>query len=100
MGRILGGGISSAAQRFYERLRVRIPREVYRFTTAAAAKGEQVTDRAVRGWLRELQDGGYVELIEAGRGPKPAEWHLADAPPDQEGIAPLPDVAHLFPVAL
>jgi hypothetical protein len=97
MGRLLGGGISPAAQRFYERLRERIPRKHYQFRTPEAAKGEQVSERAVRGWLHELVDAGVVELLEQNRGPKPAVWHLTDAPSDLGGNSGLPRVAELFP---
>jgi hypothetical protein len=97
MGRILGGGISPAARRFYERLKERIPRDHYQFRTPEAAKGEQVTERAVRGWLYELVDAGLVELIEQHRGPKPAAWHLTDASLDPEANSGLPEVAQLFP---
>jgi hypothetical protein len=80
LGRILGGGISPAARRFYGRLKGRVARKPSRFRTPEAAKGEQVTERAVRGWLHELLDAGLVELLERGLGPNPAEWRLADAP--------------------
>jgi hypothetical protein len=96
MGRILGGGISSAARRFYERLKERIPRDHYQFHTPAA-KGERVTERAVRGWLYELVDAGLVELIEQHRGPRSAVWHLTDASLDPEANSGLPEVSQLFP---
>jgi hypothetical protein len=99
MGRILGSGISPAVERFYERLRAHVRENHCQFRTTQAAKGETVTERAVRGWLNELSEAGFVEMVEANRGPKPAEWRLVDDPPDPGDNAGLPEVEQLFRVS-
>ena len=74
--RLLGGALSDPALRFFERLEAWA---VGRFTTTEAIRQERgrSSERSVRGWLTELEDGGAVELVEAGKGPKPTTWQLS-----------------------
>ncbi len=89
MGRLLGGSISAASRRFLERLRSRVS-ATETWTTREAIKGEPSSNRAVQGWLRELTDSGYLEVVEPARGPKAAVWRIildAETKGD-EGILP------------
>jgi DNA primase len=71
LARLLGGRISDAALRFFDRFVTWAPET---FTTTDAVKRDRKTDRAVRGWLRELADAGALEQMEAGKGSRPATW--------------------------
>lgn len=91
MARLLGRALSPAAQRFYERLKVRVGGSDT-FTTREAGKGEPASGRAVSGWLRELADGGQVEIAEPSRGPKAATWKMIFDPDNTADGAILPDL--------
>ena len=73
LARLLGGQISEAALRFYDRLA-----EWWRdeFTTTEAAKRDRKSDQAIRSWLRELVSVGAVEQVDPSRGSKPAVWRV------------------------
>jgi hypothetical protein len=70
--RLLGGGLSDPAKRFYERLQKRTPGD---FTTTDIRR-EEKCKTSMYGWLNELRDVGFVDLVEEGRGQKPARWRL------------------------
>ena len=96
MARLLGGGISDPAQRFYDRLH-RWARETFTTTEAASQERGRVGDRAVRGWLSELRDAGILEVVEPSKGPKPAKWRLTGESPESRACPALPTVEQLFP---
>lgn len=73
LARLLGGRISDAAIRFYDRLVAWAPDK---FTTTEAAKQDRKSNQAVRAWLIELCDAGGVEQVEESRGNRPATWRL------------------------
>jgi hypothetical protein len=73
LARLLGGRISDAAIRFYDRL---ISWAGDKFTTAEAYRHDRKSEQAIRGWLRELANVGGVEQIEPSRGSRPAVWRL------------------------
>jgi hypothetical protein len=93
MARLLGGGISDPAQRFYERLRTWTSNE---FTTTEARRRETSSKSAVSGWLAELHEAGRIELVEASRGRTPATWRLS-GPADFAEDRQLPTVQEVFP---
>jgi hypothetical protein len=90
MRRLLGVGLSDSAQRFHERLQSWFAHRS--FTTTEAMKEEPHSRQAVRGWLIELQDAGYVVIITEGRGRTPTTWKL-EANPPEEKVAVLPKLA-------
>ena len=73
LSRLLGGSISDAAVRFYDRL---TEWASDKFTTTEAVKKDRATKAAIAGWLRELADAGGVEQIEQSKGNRPAVWKL------------------------
>lgn len=75
LARLLGGQISDAAIRFYDRL-VAWSRD--RFTTAEAYRHDRKSEQAIRGWLRDLAGVGAVEQIEAHKGSRPAVWKVTN----------------------
>jgi hypothetical protein len=91
MARLLGGGLSDPARRFYERLRSWTSNE---FTTTEARRREKSSKSAVSGWLAELHDAGVIELVQPSRGRTPASWRLVDMPPrvDEGSLPPLEEV--------
>ena len=95
MARVLGGRMSDAAMRFYEKVIAKLATD--QFTTKDAGHGTSASEQAVRGYLRELADAGCIELTEPHHGPKPALWRRTDIEPAQVDIAGLPIVADLFP---
>ncbi len=94
LGRLLGGRLSDPTQRFLERLRGWYDGE--EFTAHAAALKERASRSSVKGWMRELNQAGFLTLIEAARGRTAAKWALAvDAPDETEAF--LPTCETLFP---
>jgi hypothetical protein len=88
MARLLGGGISDPAQRFWKRLREWFAGGQF---TAAEAKGKEGTSRAaVYGWIGELFRSGALEQVEQGRGNRAAVWRLAVDSLDEATGAVLP----------
>jgi len=75
LARLLGGRISDAALRFYDRL---VEWGADKFTTTEAGLQDRKSPQAVRGWLRELCEAGGVEQIEPAKGNRPAHWQLTD----------------------
>jgi DNA primase len=73
LARLLGGQISDAAIRFYDRL---VEWEKDKFTTAEVYRHDRKSEQAIRGWLRDLAGVGAVEQIEANKGSRPAIWKL------------------------
>lgn len=98
MTRSQSGGISDAAMRFYERLADRVSGT---FTTTDAVNGDSVVQdvQTVRSYFRALTDAGYLEVVEANRGSKPAVYKLAENPPNEASRCGLPDADELFTVA-
>ena len=93
IARQLGGRVSDAARRFYDRMVSRnLPSG---FTAQDLARAEDLTDRCVRGYFGELSTAGYIKLIEAGRGPVPHKWQLAPVPPDSSAWAGLPSAEEI-----
>jgi hypothetical protein len=82
LARLLGGTISGAALRFYDRI---VEWAAGTFTTTEAFKRDRVSDRAVRGWLGELCEAGAVEQVEPRKGSRPATWRLTGV--DREELA-------------
>jgi hypothetical protein len=93
MARLLGGGLADPTRRFHERLSAWAKGE---FTTTEAKRREQSSKSAVSGWLAELHDVGFVELVEASRGRTPATWRLAD-PAHDANVGNLPAIKEVFP---
>jgi hypothetical protein len=91
LARSLGGRISDAAIRFHERL-TEWAAEREKFSTTEAVNEDHVSDRAIRGWLRELAEAGAVEQVEDRRGNKPATWRLTGMRPDELAGCELPTV--------
>src|SRR5204862_4436960 len=89
LARSLGARVSDGAARFFQKLCIHARNT---FTTADAARGEDVADKTVREWLKELARAGFVEQFEASKGPRPATWKLADDPPADVSAAKLPSV--------
>lgn len=75
LARLLGGQISDAAIRFYDRL-VEWARD--KFTTSEAYRHDRKSEQAIRGWLRDLAGVGAIEQIEAHKGSRPAVWKLTN----------------------
>lgn len=95
MAILLGNCVSPAAVRFLERLRTRVGDDT--FATTNAYKSESVTDRAVRGWLIELEAVGCVEQTQPHRGSRPAQWRLLPDTGQPDTMADLPTLAQVFP---
>jgi hypothetical protein len=85
VARLLGSGISPAANRFLGRLE---GWAVGNFTTTEARRQERHSRGAVHGWLAELNAAGAVELVERGRGAAPHVWRLTGV--DAEEVSVLP----------
>lgn len=91
MARLLGGRVSDAARRFFERLSKWATS--LEFTKHDVTKqGESVQERTVNGWLFELHHAGYLELVEPSRGQLPAKWKIATHVPVVGNMADLPAV--------
>jgi hypothetical protein len=94
MARLLGGGVSDPARRFYRGLEKWATGE---FITDQAKQHESNCKSSVYGWLHELHEAGVVELVEASRGSRPARWKLTGSPPDDPACVTLPTVEAVFP---
>lgn len=73
LGRSLGGALSAAVVRFWEKLR-QLDLEV--FTAREVAKSLGINEHTARDHLRLLQDEGVVDLIELHRGCVPSKWTM------------------------
>ncbi|MCC7476720.1 MAG: hypothetical protein IT425_15125 [Pirellulales bacterium] len=73
LARLLGGQISGAALRFYDRV---VAWADGRFTTTQAAKKDHKAPQNVRGWLVELAEAGAVDQLDPAKGCRPAAWKL------------------------
>jgi hypothetical protein len=87
MARSIGGGISDGAKRLWSRLTW----PAGRFTSTEVYRREDFSDRACRGWLIELADGGFINVIEAKRGAATV-YELVDGAPDPESVSQLPAI--------
>ena len=95
LGRTLGQRVSDAAIRFHEKLTHWF--EKVSFTTQEAKRRSNVSESAVRGYLKELRDAGCVEVVEENKGPKPATHRLTETQPEKTEPTSLPSVEELFP---
>ena len=77
LARLLGGRISDAAIRCYDRLATWAANHEL-FSTTDAVKHDRASDRAIRGWLRELAGVAAIEQVGEGKGSRPATWRLLD----------------------
>lgn len=82
LGRALGGGLPEAVVRLGQRLGDHFGDR--QFTTSDAVRAESVVKSRGRigEYLRSLTDAGAVELVEAGRGNKPAVWRFVGEIPE------------------
>lgn len=94
LARLLRDGISDPTRRFYDLLAAKWPTDS--FKTTDAKKLATSSRSAVYGWLADLHDAGALELVEEGRGRKPAIWKLTATPPAEGAGLALPTVAALF----
>ena len=83
LARLLGGSMSDAALRFYDRL---AGWASDKFTTAEAYRRDRKSQQAVRGWLRELCEAGGVDQVEPPKGSRPAVWKLTDVAREELAI--------------
>jgi hypothetical protein len=74
LGRLLGTGLTPATQRFFRRLKKWA--KTGEFTSTEARCKEKVSKPAVWGWLRELTDAGFVQVIERGHGNSPSSYRI------------------------
>jgi hypothetical protein len=92
VARLLGVGITAAATRFHGRLH-----EWYGmmpFSMRDLYKREKSSRASVKGWLNELRNHGATDVVEEGRGQRPATWQLltdkspeACVLPDMENVS-------------
>jgi DNA-binding transcriptional ArsR family regulator len=94
MLRILGGGLSEPARRFYDRLKTWATAP---FTSSDARKKETHSQSSVKSWLSELREAGLVEVIEEKRGRSPATWKVTDVTPEERARTVLPEVGTVCP---
>jgi hypothetical protein len=94
MERLLGGGLSDPAQRFFDRLRTWAHDT---FSSTEAKKKERNCKSSVHAWLHELHEAGIVELVEEARGRAPTRWRLSGNTPDDASGGGLPEVHAVFP---
>jgi hypothetical protein len=80
LARLLGGTISGAALRFYDRLVVWATGS---FSTAEAHRRDRKAPQNVRSWLRELCEAGAVEQVDPPKGSRPATWKLTGMDRDE-----------------
>jgi hypothetical protein len=73
LARLLGGTISGAALRFYDRI---VGWAAGTFSTADAHRRDRKAPQNVRAWLRELVEAGAVEQVDPPKGSRPATWKL------------------------
>jgi hypothetical protein len=95
MARLLGGGVSDPARRFYYRLKAWATGAV--FTSSEAKKRESNSRSSVYGWLKDLHEAGCLEVVEEQRGRTPAKWQLTDRSPDEDSGIGLPALEDVFP---
>lgn len=88
LARLLGRAVSDGAKRLFARLPTYVSG---RFASTDVYRREDFSDTQLRGWLRELVDGGCVKVVEASRG-KPTIYDLSNDPPDLEAVSFLPEL--------
>jgi hypothetical protein len=93
MARQLGGGLSDQACRFLERLK---KWAVGEFTSTEAKGKETGCKSSVHGWLNDLNEAGFLQQVEVGRGRTPAKWQLTGKTLDDTEISILPSVEQVF----
>jgi hypothetical protein len=97
MARLLGGGLSDPARRFFDRLQTWAAGQSF---TSTEAKGKEKNCKSsVYGWLNELHEAALVELVEQARGRQPATWRLTGNHPVDGVLTGLPELAEVFPDA-
>jgi hypothetical protein len=95
MARLLGGGLSDPARRFFDRLQTWAAGQTF---TSTEAKGkERNCKSSVYGWLHELHEAGLVEVVQPARGKQPATWRLTGNQPVDGGLTALPALEMVFP---
>jgi hypothetical protein len=95
MARQLGGGISVSAARFLERLREWFPQGTI-FTRREAAQRESCSKSSVYEWLDELQDTGFVEMLNESQGRTAARLRVAANSSAPDAAAVLPPADDIF----
>ena len=89
MARLLGGGLSAPASRFFESLKGWTKSfEHADFTPTDAARKFKFSPTAVRGWLWELSDQGLAKIVQDHKGSSPAIWQLTGADPETKVVLP------------
>jgi hypothetical protein len=81
-------GVGARAAGLYHKIAAKFKRAT--FTTSAVQKIEDASERSVRDWLWELREARCVDLVEPGKGQKPATWQLNGLAPD-ECVLPAPE---------
>lgn len=89
--RLLGGGLSDPARRFFDELDPWAGDSEFTTTKANDQWKSRMSRRALTGYLLELAEAGLVDQVEPPRGNKPATWRMAGVQPDSvDGPAALP----------
>jgi len=91
--RSVGGGVSDAARRLFDRMQSWASGE---FTSKDVVDHGEASKSSVYGWIAELYTAGALEQTEAPRGRSPARWRLTGRTPDV-GESSLPTVEDVFP---
>jgi hypothetical protein len=73
LGRSLGGALSAAVVRFWEKLQ---QLDLELFTAPETAKSLGINEHTARDHLHLLHEEGVVELIEQNRGRVPSKWGM------------------------
>jgi hypothetical protein len=94
MRRLLGGGISDPARRFFERLRGWFPDSDF---TAREAQAREKTSRSgVYAWIQELYKVGAIRQVSPPHGRNAAVWHIGIADVVSLDCRILPGVEEVF----
>lgn len=96
--RLLGGGLSDPARRYFDHLHSWAGEATFSTTEAYEKVRHQFGRKSVGGWLNELADAGLVEQVEPHSGNKPATWRLTGKEPADAAneCTTLPTVNELF----
>jgi hypothetical protein len=95
MRRLIGGGVSEPAERFWRKLKKTF-KEGHTWGTADAAGKTKANKNSVKVWVAELRNAGFLQVISESRGRKGAEYRLTAANPDQAAANILPDAEEVF----